>query len=481
MMSLRLSVTLTAVLLGVSPHATAQGTASAPAQTPPTEDAKAATNSDGKTAGDAKPDAAQSAKTSPAAGDKAPTDHKTDGKTDGPKSGETLPPFELEAPLKLPGEKPADSGEAAGGDLGGIPLARLLEKDSSFSVLGTFKRLLPKYGIASYIHGTFIGGFSFRTFPGAEESDLLNDHPGENSSRFRADFNLFVGAELYNRVFVEAQLGYDAALNRLESTYSYIDLRIFKDFLFVRGGKFFVPMGGLNVYPDPAYMFPMTDFPVFYSSVLPGEWNELGLQLYGRWYWGEQRGISYSVSIVNGLEQRVENPGDPLTGGLVSQMTENYQDKHQPAKSVSLQFNLEPVPGLLFGISGYEGVYTESGSYRVYIVDGHTSWRIGRFTLRGEFATSLQETETERLLRYGGYVLSSYRFRYAEPMLSMGGMRLEGMRELDRIEAAVGLAVYPFPQKVPSASIRMNYIPRWNMATGDLQHHHFGVEARAAF
>ena len=27
----------------------------------------------------------------------------------------------------------------------------------------------------------------------------------------------------------------------------------------------------------------------------------------------------------------------------------------------------------------------------------------------------------------------------------------------------------------------MNYIPRWNMATGDLQHHHFGLEARAAF
>ena len=65
------------------------------------------------------------------------------------------------------------------------------------------------------------------------------------------------------------------------------------------------------------------------------EWNELGLQLYGRWYWGEQRGLSYSVSIVNGLEQRVENPGDPLTGGLVSQMTRELP-RQAPASEVCL-------------------------------------------------------------------------------------------------------------------------------------------------
>lgn len=473
MMSARMPVVLTALLFGKLSAAQAQGTSVLTGSADTQVASPAPRPDEAKSSLDEKTGAPPTPPGTSSSGDKQTLNHKKDS--------ETLPPFDLDAPLKLPSASPQVTGDTTDPDLGGIPLARLLEKDNSFSVLGTFKRLLPKYGIASYVHGTFIGGFSFRTFPGTEESELLNDHPGENSARFRGDFNLFVGAELFNRVFVEAQLGYDAALNQFESKYSYIDLRIFKDFLFVRGGKFYVPIGGLNVYPDPAYMFALTDMPVFFESVLPGEWDELGLQLYGRWYWGEQRGISYSVSIVNGLEQRIENPTDPLTGGLLSRMKENYQDKHQPAKSVALQFNLEPLPGLVFGISGYEGVYTESGNYRVYIVDGHTSWRLGRFHLRGEFATVLEDTETDRLWRFGGYLLSSYRLRYVEPMVSVGGMRMDGYRELDRVETSIGAAVYPFPQKVPSASIRINYIPRWNMATGDLVHHHFGLEARAAF
>ena len=254
MMSLRLSVTLTAVLLGVSPHATAKERRLLLHKLIPQRTPKRRQILTAKQPAMPKPDAAQSAKTARLQGTKRQRITRPMARPMAQKVAKRCLLSSWKRRSNCQGKNPPIRG-SRGGDLAAFRSHDCSKKDSSFSVLGTFKRLLPKYGIASYIHGTFIGGFSFRTFPGAE-SDLLNDHPGKIARASGLTSSLFVGAELYNRVFVEAQLGYDAALNRLESTYSYIDLRIFKDFLFVRGGKFFVPMGGLNVYPDPAYMFP---------------------------------------------------------------------------------------------------------------------------------------------------------------------------------------------------------------------------------
>ena len=373
----------------------------------------------------------------------------------------------------------ASTGEGSSlPDIGGLPLARLIEKDNLFTGLGSFKQLLPKYGIASYVHGTALMSLVGQTNPEPEE---LHDHEGEDHAHFNAEFNLFVGAELFNRVFVEAQLVYDSSENSIESDYANIDFRIFRDFLFVRGGKFWVPMGGINVYPDPLYLFPGTDLPLFVGNVLPGEWGELGVQLYGRYSWGERRGLSYAFYVVNGLEQQVASATDPITGGLMRSMRNNNLDGNDPDKAVGAQLVLEPVPGFTFGLSGYEGVYTVSGKHRLYIVDAHMGLRKGKFTLRGEFATTLQETEAETLVKLGGYVYTSYRFKYVEPLLMLDGIRLDGSHDLDRIQATVGLIAHPFPQKVPSASVRITYAPRWKVETQEFATHHFGVDARVAF
>ena len=363
-------------------------------------------------------------------------------------------------------------------DIGGLPLARLIEKDNLFTGLGSFKQLLPKYGIASYVHGTALMSLVGQSNPEPEE---LDDHEGEDHPHFNAEFNLFVGAELFNRVFVEAQLVYDSSENSIGSDYANIDFRIFRDYLFLRGGKFWVPMGGINVYPDPLYLFPGTDLPLFFGNVLPSEWGELGLQLYGRYSWGERRGLSYAFYVVNGLEQRVASATDPLTGGSIRSMLGNNLDGNDPDKAVGAQLVLEPVPGFTLGLSGYEGVYTVSGKHRLYIVDAHMGLRKGKFTLRGEFATTLQETEADTLVKLGGYVYTSYRFKYVEPLLMLDGIRLDGSHDLDRIQATVGLIAHPFPQKVPTASVRLTYAPRWKVETQEFATHHFGVDARVAF
>lgn len=173
--------------------------------------------------------------------------------------------------------------------------------------------------------------------------------------------------------------------------------------------------------------------------------------------------------------------GDPITGGAISQMTNNYLDNNDPDKAVGGQIQLEPIAGLSFGISGYEGVYTITGKHRIYIADGHIGFARGKFTLRGEFAAAFQETETDTLLKIGGYALASYRvIRYLEPVVMFDGFRLDGSRDLDRLEGTVGLNYYPFPQRVPSASLRFSYSAVWK-ETGEFANNRLAIQAQVAF
>jgi hypothetical protein len=374
---------------------------------------------------------------------------------------------------------PAPHIELPAADIAGVPLARLLDSDTRFSGLGSFKQLLPRYGIATYIHGIVLAGVAGRTTP---EPDELDDGvSGNYGPSFGAELNLFVGAEFRDRVFAEAQLFYDSSGNAVGLDYAQIDLRIYRDYLFVRAGRIRTPMGGTNPYPDARYLFKLPNLPLFVGEVIPYEWEEVGAQLYGRYSWAEGRALSYTLYVVNGLEQKVAQAGDPISGGSIRYMNDNWLDKNDPDKAVGAQVLIEPIPGFSLGASGYEGVYTITGKHRLYMADGQIGLSRGNFTLRGEFATTVQETETDTLLKIGGYGLLSYRFiRYLEPVVMFDGFRLDGSRDLDRLSATAGLIVYPYPQKVPSASIRMAYTASWK-DSGDFTTQRLALQAAVAF
>lgn len=392
-------------------------------------------------------------------------------------SGSSLPPL---SPLgyNLSGGESGKGVKIQALDIGGVPLAKLLENDNNFSGLGSFKQLLPKYGISTYVHGIAISRFNAQT---SMEPDALNVDGFNAGPAFGAEFDLFIGAELANRVFAELQVFYGSDINRVDIDYGQLDIRIYRDFLFVRGGKFRVPLGNINGYPDPRFTFKLPTLPLFFSQVVPAEWEELGVELYGRYSWGEGKALSYAFYVVNGLEQRVVLPGDPLTGGAVGQLANNYLDPSDPDKAVGAQLQVEPIAGLALGVSGYEGVYTVTGKHRIYIVDGHLGLSRSKFTLHGELAATFQETETATLLKLGGYVLLSYRpIRYLEPAVMFDAFRLDGSPDLNRLAASVGVIVYPFPQKVPSASLRFSYSALWH-DTGEFATNRFALQAQVAF
>jgi hypothetical protein len=447
-----------------APAVSASPAAGAPAPTPPTVATQGAP---------ASPPPAQ-------AGSSA-TPTSPPGETAAPPPSLNLPSDSEPPPAALlpepPSAKPADRPDAGLTDIAGLPLSRLIERSNVFSGLGSFRQLLPKYGFAAYLHGLAISNFTLQSVPDNPE---LPDEAGPAGHNFGGEFSLFVGAELFDRVFVEGQLALDSD-GSFHSDFAQIDLRVYRDDIIVRGGRFFVPMGGLNVYPEPQYMYPWVVPAMFFGTVLPGEWGELGVQFHGRASWGEGRGMSYALYVVNGLEQRVNSASDPITGGSLHDMRENYLDQSDGHKSIGLQWMLEPYPGLVFGVSGYEGIYSVRDGYRLFIVDGHTGLRIGKFNVRGEFAATLQETESQLLTKLGGYGLLSYRFKYLEPQLMIDGMRLGGSPDLDRIAGSVGVSIYPFPTRVPTASVRVGYSARWKLETGEFATHYGRLEVRVAF
>lgn len=363
-------------------------------------------------------------------------------------------------------------------ELAGLPLARLLDRGNVFSGLGSFKRLLPKYGFAAYVHGAALSNFTLLSDP--ESLELPETPPGVVLHNFGGELSLFVGAELFDRVFVEGQF-YLETTGELGSDFAQVDFRIYRDYIIARGGRFYIPMGGLNVYPEPQYMYPWVVPAMFFGTVLPGEWTDLGVQFHGRYQWAEGRGFSYALYVVNGLEQKVPTAESAITGGPLAEMRDNFLDNIDGQKSIGLQFQLEPHPGLIFGVSGYEGVYSIRDKHRIYIVDGHFGVRVGKFSVRGEFAATLQETEDETLLKLGGYGLLSYRFKYLEPQLMVDAVRLGGSPELDRIAPSVGVVIFPFPSKVPTASVRVGYSPRWKLDSGEFATHFGRLELRVAF
>ena len=62
--------------------------------------------------------------------------------------------------FKLDGGEPGRTDKLTALDIGGVPLAKLLDNDNNFSGLGSFRRLLPKYGISTYVHGIAISRFT---------------------------------------------------------------------------------------------------------------------------------------------------------------------------------------------------------------------------------------------------------------------------------------------------------------------------------
>ncbi len=340
-------------------------------------------------------------------------------------------------------------------DITGVPLSRLLEGDSALSGLGSFELHLPKYGISTYIHGIaeLAGAWQSQSAPTNDYHDLSG-----TPFSFDSTFELFVGAKIRDRVFVEMQAAFSQ--NKSEMVYTQIDLRLFRDLIYVRGGAFLMPVGGLNVYPDSLYVFKLPEHPMMYGQILPREWTDIGIEVHGVYSWREGRSLRYAAYVVNGLEQR-----DAGEGGPINAMAGNFTEAFDSSKSYGGQIQLTPVPGFSIAGSAYRGVYTQNGLRNLTIADLHLELRRWGVTAMAEGAIALQDITAARLTKIGAFAMVSYRAHaYVEPVAMGEWFTLGQGKNVDRFGATAGIIVYPFPHKVRSAQLRFSYGVTWDGA-----------------
>ena len=368
------------------------------------------------------------------------------------------------APATAP-SAPASTDAGKSADIGSLSLDSMLKSEVNASTFGSAAYRLPKQGFSVYIHGTANLGVVGQD---VKDPDGLREVGGHPWTFARMGFNLFAGAAINDVVFVESEM--EAAPrgdadDPMSIRYAQLDVRVLGDYLLVRVGEFFTPIGGLNVYPDPDYLHKFPETPLFYRHVVPQDWSEVGVQIFGRVPFGDLFG-TYALYAVNGLEQPADSVGAGGAtgqGGALDELAFNHLDLNSRAKSLGGRIGVESNNGFGLGISGYSGIYTADGRHALHIGDIDASARFGQLNLKAEGAYTVQEIDGGNLTKWGYYALASYELLPEfEPMVRVDGIKIEGSPQFDRTQLGIGFIVRPYPEKASTLMLKTAYFADWD-------------------
>lgn len=393
----------------------------------------------------------------------------------------------LASPLRVEAEPDSGGSERNTGgtskdDIAGVGLDRLLDKELDVSTFGSNAYRLPRHGISTYVHGTASLGLVFQDR--ADRSQLaIYEMRGKPWSFARTGFDLFTGANINDVIYPEAEV--EAHVNGdlddpMSIRYAQIDVRVWGDYLFARVGQFVVPMGGINVYPDPDYLHKFPEPPLFYRHVVPADFADVGAEVFGRAPLTLSMTATYALYISNGIYQ----PADPTStapaeGAPIYEMVLNRVDPNAN-KAIGGRIGIE-ADTFGFGLSGYTGAYTVDASRNLSIVDVDATLRLGPLMVKGEAALAVQQITGRNLNKVGYYVLASYRLiPELEPMVRVDGMSLDGPSVDNRTQIGVGAIVYPYPEKASTLLLKTSYSPSVD-GDGQFVGHRFLTIAAVAF
>jgi hypothetical protein len=234
--------------------------------------------------------------------------------------------------------------------------------------------------------------------------------------------------------------------------HAFMDLR-FAEALILRAGLFEVPVGAFNEYLYPDFLRITGQAPQLFTSVVPGLWSEVGLQLRGRFMLAPSAQLTYAAFVINGLEQADDKPNDGMVqeGGDIRAMRFNARDQFHSDKALGGRAGLELGPFDL-GISGYSGRYTIDAERRLSMGDVDLSFRNALLTVRTEGAMVWQEITSGQLRKYGLYTLVALRpISHLEPYAQYDVVNLD--RWTQRV--LLGFALYPFPAERSTRNLRL--------------------------
>lgn len=306
-----------------------------------------------------------------------------------------------------------------------------------------------------------VGGFGFRleslkTSVGLHAYATLDYTylSASNQHSFDAHyFNVFVNANIADRVFPELQLEIEH-VREVGARFAQVDVKAF-DFLVVRAGLFLVPFGTYNEFLYPEYLnkVPRSPLALTHADIIPVAWNEVGLQLRGRVPLGKHS-LNYAVYVVNGLQQADPAPGDGVIqeGGGIRAMRGNWLGLANPRKSFGGRvggdfFNR----AITVGVSGYRGNYTVEGDRALSMYGFDLTAQYKDFWLMIEGVRSHQEITSptdpaarSELVKQGIYAVASYKIAdLLEPAIAFDRAVIGGASSTNKSRTTFCLNVYP--------------------------------------
>lgn len=156
----------------------------------------------------------------------------------------------------------------------------------------------------------------------------------------------------YTEVDVRHAVGCSTCSGSVELEQAYLDWKALGDWVGLRAGLVIVPMGIVNQWHEPPVYHGVMR-PRVESVLIPSTWREIGAGVFGR----PQRWLRYELYAMTGL--------DPMglgAGGIVNGKQSGSLARAK-AWAVAGRLEAEPLPGMVFGVSGYGSDIGPNGSF----------------------------------------------------------------------------------------------------------------------
>lgn len=352
-------------------------------------------------------------------------------------------------------EQPASSTEEGSQPSPTGSLEDLLQEEVSTASVGSFGYRLRRYGIHPYIHGALAADL----WKWRQEEEGAPIYQGFDLR----DAHLYFGADILDLIIPELFLELESNepdVSALFVRYAQLDVRLLKDLFVMRAGLFLVPFGTYNTQSFPRFITKLPDRPYYFAQITPVAWREVGVQFFGKREWKPGLSLSYAVYLTNGMQQ--PDPDGPdhgvAEGGSLESLESVFEEVSNSSKSVGARVQMEALPGLAIGLSGYTGPYTSNGKRQLSMAGMDLHFQRGKLSLEMETAIARQEVTGGALTKWGYYALAAYRLHpMVEPVLAIDEFHLDGAPDDDARTLWAAANVFPFPDQIPTAQLKISY------------------------
>jgi hypothetical protein len=234
------------------------------------------------------------------------------------------------------------------------------------------------------------GDFQFR------QAALNERNDGGGTSTFQSTrFILGLAAVLSRKqnIVFNSEIEYELGASEIDIEQAFVDWKMRPEFGF-RGGIFPPSLGRFNIYHDSNLNL-LTLRPLLNQYIVPTAYRDAGIGVRGRISLPHEMKLTYEADVVNGMQgadaDGVATPFSRLVGqaSAAEPVSIASQDNNRNKAFVG-RIGFSPILGLEFGVSAYNGKFSNLGappaSATIVLVDG--SYQRGRLAINGEYARS---------------------------------------------------------------------------------------------